>query len=417
MALPLGNFLRDAVRNRLGSVLTGILGCYVLGIVIATGFLQREPWVDESHYVETVRLFVASFSLHTVKAYAEMHPPLAYMLYALAGIIFGDHIWIYRLVTLLCASVTMCILFLVLRFLVKSNHRALAGVIVLMMNPYVMGLSVFVYTDMLGLMFLSLAVLAALHRRPWLFCLAAACTILCRQYNVFGPLAVAVWALMVWIRSRRPTAAVLLFPLAALLSLIPIIFLCLYWGDIAPPNGMAFWNPARYQGFHPAFLINYLAVLPVYTAPVIIYYWRQIFSLKRLGASFAAGLVYWLFPIKPATVAITDHVHTFGFIDKAVKAVTFGNTGVEHCVFYVLFSLSLGMASWLVAVTVIAQRDNNQRSESLLFGGVITLCFFAVMSCSYVVWEKYLVMILPFLIGWILLCVPSRTSLPIRNET
>jgi 4-amino-4-deoxy-L-arabinose transferase-like glycosyltransferase len=409
------DFWRSAVRDRPLSVLSVIIGCYVLGIVLATGFLKCELWCDESHHIQTIRLFVASFSLHTVKTYAEMHPPLAYMLYALAGKVFGDHVWIYRLVTLLCSSITIVLFFRVLRSLGLDNRKALAGIIVFLMNPYAAGLSVFIYSDMPGLMFLLLAALAALHRRPWLFCCAASCAILCRQYNVFIPLAIAVWSLVVWVRNRRP--AILLFPCAAILSLVPVIALFLYWGDIAPPNGMAFWNPRRYQGFHPAFIVNYMAVLPVYTAPLIIYYRRRIFSLKRLGTAFAAGLVYWIVPVKPATTAITDHVHTFGFFHKAVQAVTRGNTSVEHFVFYVLFSLSLGMVSWLIAATVIAHRDGNQRStEGLLFGGIITLCFCAVMICAPTVWEKYLVTLLPFLIGWILSCIPVKTSLPVRNE-
>jgi 4-amino-4-deoxy-L-arabinose transferase-like glycosyltransferase len=396
-------------------VLSGIAGCYLLGIVIATNFLRCEPWGDENHYIETIRLFVASFSLHTVKTYAEMHPPLPYMLYALAGIICGDHIWSYRLVTLFCASIGIGTLFLVLRSMVESNRRALAGIIVFMINPYVIGLTVLVYTDMVGLMFLSLAVLAALHRRPWLFCLAAACAMLCRQYNVFAPLAVALCALLVWARSKRP--AMLLMPLAALLSLIPVILLFLYWGDIAPPNGMANFNPEREQGFHPGYLLTYLTMLPVYTAPVIIYYWRQIVAMKRLGTALMMGIVYWFFPVEPSRVVVEQgHINTVGFFHKAVKAITGGNISIEHCIFYLLFSLSLCLVFWLIATTIAARGDNDRRSMNLLFGGVITLCFLAVMSCSYVVWEKYLVAILPFVLGWILTCVPHAAEPRARVE-
>lgn len=409
MTRPLGAVLHDAVRDRAGMVLGGIAGCYLLGIVIATDFLRCAPWGDENHYIETIRLFIASFSLHTVKTYAEMNTPLPFMLYALAGIICGDHIWSYRLVTLFCASIAIGTLFLVVRSMVESSYLALAGIIVFMINPYVIGLTVFVYTDMSGLMFLSLTVLAALHRRPWLFCLAAACTMLCRQYNVFGPLAVAVCALLVWARNMRP--AMLWMPLAALLSLIPVILLFLYWGDIAPPSGMAAFSTAKELAFHPGYLITYLTMLPVYTAPVIIYYWRQIVSVKRLSTALMMGIVYWIFPVKPSRVAVEKmNVHTVGLFHRAVKAITGGNVSIEHCIFYLLFSFSLCLVSWLTANTVAARRDNDQRSVNLLFGGVITLCFLAVMSCSYLVWEKYLVPILPFVLGWILTCAPHGSA-------
>jgi hypothetical protein len=184
---------------------------------------------------------------------------------------------------------------------------------------------------------------------------------------------------------------------------------------------MAHWNPEREQGFHPTFLITYLTMLPVYTAPAIIYYWRQIVSVKRLGTALVTGLVYWVFPVQPSLLIVkqTD-IYTVGFFHKAVKAITGGNSSIEHCIFYLLFSLSLCLVFWLIAATVAARRDGNWRSTSLLFGGVITLCFFAVMSCAYNVWEKYLVMILPFFLGWILACAPTctplKTSMPVRNE-
>jgi 4-amino-4-deoxy-L-arabinose transferase-like glycosyltransferase len=409
------NIFRDAVRNRPGVVLTVIIACYLLGMVIATGFLRCPLWVDETHHIRTIRLFVASFSLHTVTTYAEMHPPLFYMLYALAGIVFGDHVWIYRLLTLFFAATTIGVLFLVLRSLTESNGRALSGIIVFLMNPYVMGLSVFVYSDMPALMFLSLAVLAFLYRRPWLFCAAAAGTILCRQFNVIGPLAVAVVAIMVWVQSKR--SGVLLFPLAALLSLIPAVILFIHWGDIAPPNGLAVRNTWGTKGFHPSYIVAYLTLLPVYVAPVIIYFWRQIFSLKRFGVASLIGLVYVIFPIKPhLAIMLGTGIRTVGFFHKALQAITGGTTWIEHGVFYLLFCTSLCLLFWLASTTVAAQKDGNQRSANLLFGAVMTLCFFAVMSCYINVWEKYLVPLLPFFLGWILTCAQNKTSPPVSNE-
>ena len=386
-----------------------------MGMVIATDFLRCNLQLDEKHHIETIRLFVNSFSLHSFTTYAEMQPPFSYMLYALAGIACGDHVWVYRLLTLAFAGMTIFVLFLVLRVLTESNGRALIGCMVFLANPYVMGLSVFVYSDMLGLLFLSLAVLASLHQRPWLFCCAAACTILLRQFNVFAPLAVAVWATVLWLRCRKPGA--LLFPGAALLSLIPAVVLFLYWGDFAPPHGMRLRNPWQSRGFHPSYIIAYLTLLPVYAAPVVVFFKRQIFSIKRFGIASLVGLVYFVFPIKVlSSIKLLMNLETVGFFHKFLKAITAGNLWIEHGVFYLLFCCSLCLLYWLVTTTVAAQRDGNRRSENLLFGAAVTLSFLAVMSCYINVWEKYLVPLLPFFLGWMLLCVPSRSIVPTRSD-
>ncbi|MBN2188492.1 MAG: glycosyltransferase family 39 protein, partial [Chitinispirillaceae bacterium] len=403
--------IRNAVRDHPVIILSGIIGFYLLGIVIATGFLQCPSWgVDEPHHIETVRLFVSSLSYHTIKTYAELHPPLVYILYALAGIVCGDHIWVYRLLTLVFTAITINALFFIMRFLSESNGRALSGVIVFLMNPYVMGLSVFVYSDMPGLMFLSLAVLAALHRRSWLFCVAAACSLLCRQYNVFVPLAVSFWATALWVQSRKRD--ILRLPCAALLSLIPVVICFFYWGGLAPHNGIAVRNPwGSSHVFHPAYIPAYLIFLPVYVAPLILYFWRHIFSLKRLVIASLIGFVYPLFPVtvRPAIKEDTG-MQTVGFFHKAIKEITGGNTWIEHAVFYCLFCLSLCLIFRLAATTAAAQRNGGQRPENLLFGAVMSLCFFAVMVFSLDVWEKYLVPFLPFFIAWILSCAPDKKA-------
>jgi predicted membrane-bound dolichyl-phosphate-mannose-protein mannosyltransferase len=249
-----------------GLALSAVISAYFAAIVIGTHFLRVEPWHDENHYLATVRLFVNSFSLNTVKSYVEMHPPLAYMLYALAGIGFGDHVWIYRIVTMVCALVTLCALFAIMRRVLKRDILALAVIALFIANPYVVGLSVFVFSDIPGMMFLTLAVLAALNKRYWLFGLAAAASLLCRQYNVFAPAAIALWAILDPQTELKKEK--LRFSLAALLCLVPIIVLFLFWGDIAPPNGMKYWNPDRIQGFHPDFTVAYITMFAIYAAPV-----------------------------------------------------------------------------------------------------------------------------------------------------
>jgi hypothetical protein len=110
-------------------------------------------------------------------------------------------------------------------------------------------------------------------------------------------------------------------------------------------------------------------------------------------------------------------VQTVGFFHKAVKAVTFEHIWIEHFLFYLLFCLSLCLVFWLAAITILSQREGDKRSLHLLFGAVMAISFFAVISFSLDVWEKYLVPFLPFLLGWILTCAKPKTSLPLTDST
>jgi hypothetical protein len=394
--------LSTFLDRRARSVLAALIIVYFSAIVIGTDFLRAEPWHDEHHYIKTVQLFVNSFSPATMKSYAEMHPPLGYMLYALTGIALGDRVWVYRLFTMACAIAALWTLFAIMRRIMRRDLPALAITALFMANPYVVGLSVFVFCDIPGMLFLLLALLAAFDKRYWLFGVMAALSLLCRQFNVYAPAAVALWALL------DPQTALLKeklrFSIAALLCLCPLIGVFVFWGDIAPPNGMHYWNPSRVQGFHPEFTVAYVAMFAVYCAPVAAFAAKCIFTKWRTAAALAVGTLYFLFPIRPSPLAIEQAgKYTVGFFDRLLMALTHGNTALRDGFYYLSFVAGLALLSWCVQTTVRAVRTQSPRYRALLLLGLLTLLFLAVLTFTFVMWEKYLIIILPFLAAWILL--------------
>ena len=57
--------------------LLGVIAAIEGGLVIL-GVLHGEPWGDERHFVETVRLFASAPTLETLRHYPEMSGPLPF---------------------------------------------------------------------------------------------------------------------------------------------------------------------------------------------------------------------------------------------------------------------------------------------------------------------------------------------------
>jgi hypothetical protein len=72
-------------------------------IVVIAGDLNREPWGDEYHFVQTVKQFGTNFSIETLTHYNEMSGPLPFIIYSLWGRVFGFDLFILRLLSILIA--------------------------------------------------------------------------------------------------------------------------------------------------------------------------------------------------------------------------------------------------------------------------------------------------------------------------
>jgi hypothetical protein len=141
----------------------------VLGpLVLWAAVRSRPPWGDEAHFLGTVRLFGQGISVDLLRTYPEMSAPLTYVLYAAWGRLAGFGTPELRLLSPVIASATGLLWFAFLKDHLRSRLAVSMSLATLVLNPYFIGLSVFVFTDMLALLGLGIvAYSAAACGPPW----------------------------------------------------------------------------------------------------------------------------------------------------------------------------------------------------------------------------------------------------------
>jgi hypothetical protein len=96
-----------ADRTALGTLVVATVTVVWLGIV-AVAALDRAPWGDEQHYLETVQRFGQDMGLETLRTYpGELAPPLAFALYAWWGPLVGFALPRLRVLSLIVAFLTV----------------------------------------------------------------------------------------------------------------------------------------------------------------------------------------------------------------------------------------------------------------------------------------------------------------------
>src|SRR3990172_7909067 len=134
--------------NRNIFLLIGIVSLYLLVVTLSFG-INHEPWGDERHFIERVRQFGTDNLFETLRDYGEVTPPLVFMLYALWGKLLGFEPSTLRLFSLVVAAVTHTMFGHILFKELKQTIPTILGLAVFLLNPYTIGLSLFVFTDML----------------------------------------------------------------------------------------------------------------------------------------------------------------------------------------------------------------------------------------------------------------------------
>jgi hypothetical protein len=77
----------------LGTLVVATVTVVWLGIV-AVAALDRAPWGDEQHYLQTLQRFGQDMRLETLRTYpGELAPPLAFALYAWWGRLVATKAW------------------------------------------------------------------------------------------------------------------------------------------------------------------------------------------------------------------------------------------------------------------------------------------------------------------------------------
>ncbi len=397
-------------RTYSGSMLILVLFLIVFQtLVVVLGDITREPWGDEHHFVQTVRTFAGEPFAETLRTYPEMSGPLPFIIYAAWGRVVGLDLWQLRLLSLLIALAS-CLLFHRLLFNTTGSGLAAALLsIFLALHPYMVGFSLFVFTDGPAIFFTILTVHAVTRNSPALIFLGLCGALLSRQYLIFLWLAVILY--YVWQALSLPNrrTAITNCTITAA-TLVPLISLFMYWNGLSPDNDLRTLYADQTLTFHSSYLVMYISIMFWYLLPLLIYRFRGIYYAPgAIVSALSLSWIYFLIPVRPSAYAVDIDVHTVGLFHKAVlrlhDAVWFADL-----IFLLGFALGLPLLLYIVRNITHSLRTGRPTLPTLL--DMAALAFLLIMPFSYLNWEKYLMPLLPLLILRFAMTPASRTEVP-----
>jgi hypothetical protein len=324
-----------------------------------------------------------------------------YVLYAGWGKIFGSSTEVLRLFSLLVALVCWQILYRFNRLVTGQSSYAWLLSFIIVINPYFVGTSVFVYTDMLSLLFCLLAINSLIRGRAVTFSICLAAALMCRQYTIIFPLAYTLFWCLARLRGRPYPVR---FLLGALFSVIPLLFLFLYWGNIAPESGLQKWYVQEGVAFSFSAVTTYMTFSVVYLAPLII--WglsRFAIRFTDLIVALCGSLWFLVFPVAPSLTALTQtKINTVGLAHRALQW-SLGEGVLLNSALWLCFYVGC-LITLLVVKSLLTDYKKRVVDERTFFA-LVWMFFLIVMPFSYQIWEKYLLMVLPFLGLIIVTCI------------
>ncbi|UCD62659.1 MAG: glycosyltransferase family 39 protein [Candidatus Zixiibacteriota bacterium] len=366
-------------------------------MVIAVGTAARPSWShwgDEWHFQNTIKRFGEEISLYNLKHYEEMSTPLPFLAYALWGRLFGFELFPLRTFSLLVALITYLLFHRLLFVASGSAASAFWGSALLIGQPYMIGFSIFIYTDMLAILFLISACLAHMKGRATWMGVSLALALLCRQYIGFLVLAVAVYHILRYLSLRQKKDLQMLA--GCVQACVPYAALVFYWGGLSPDSSMRTRYLDEGLYYHPAVLSLYVGLLFVYLWPLLALRWRLLFrDYKAWLIALISSVFYLVFPVAPSKPSVDVGIFTVGLFHRALRFVWNDETFVQ-VVFYVSFVLAFPVLACVVHSLV--QKLRARRFDFALMLDLSIVSFFIVMPFSYLGWEKYFLPVVPLVI-------------------
>jgi len=377
------------------------LFAFQLAVILVGDYIRPEwgHWGDEWHFQNTIKRFGEEISFDHLKHYEEMSTPLPFLIYALWGRLVGFELFPLRVLSLIIAVITYLVFHRLLYISIKDKKKVFWGAALLVVQPYMVGFSIFVYTDMMAILFLVLVVMCHFRRRPVLLGICLALAILSRQYMAFLVIAGGVYYLLEHFMTKRRVSLAML--VAAVISVGPFLALAFWWGGLSPDSSLR----QRYlsDGFyyHPEVVSLYVSLVFIYLFPLMLYYWRKFYGGLTVWVVALLGSMYYIiFPVGPSKPSVEVGILTVGLFHRLLRYLV-GQGFFEHAVFYVAFVLSMPVLYSLA--TDLYQRCRQRLFDIKLYLDLTVFAFLAVMPFSYLGWEKYFLPAVPLVIVRILL--------------
>lgn len=280
---------------------------------------------DERHIVETIRLFTSNFSLETIKDYPEVTPPFFFIFYAMWARIFDQSIESLRILTLIISFTTWQILYLLNLLFTKNEKHSFLLSLLIIANPYFLGTSVYVFTDMLTMLFVLASILSFIRNNNFRFLIFSTLAILCRQYVIIIPIAIIIYSLTNYKTDKSESVKYLI---SSAISFVPLIVLFILWEDIAPKSGIEKWIIPNSSFYNLDSINTYVTFSVVYIFPLIFLLIKKIrISFFVSSISLVLTILLSLFPIKPSAVTLVQTSQTtVGYAHKFIITIL-GSTG------------------------------------------------------------------------------------------
>jgi hypothetical protein len=352
--------------------------------------INQPLWGDEGHFIKTIREFGDDISIHQLKHYNEMSTPLPFILYALWGKTFGFQLYQLRVFSLVISLMVFILYFQLFSSIFREDRVSYLLISFLFFQPYMIGLSVFVYTDMLMMFFLGLVLYAVKDERKFLLFFCAAGGLLCRQYFIFIIIASSLLYLLKIHKKENQISKQMLF--SSIISVVPLFFLFFLWGGLSPQNALKGIYLKEGAHFQLSFLFLYVSLFSVYLFPLVLFYWKYFYKNRKVViSSLIISLSYFLVRIEPSQPAVEAGVYTVGFFHRFVRSI-FG-TQLEHFIFFIFFFFSLPVV--LSFGQDLFRRIQNRNYDFCMFLDMAIISFLLLMPFSYVNWEKYFLPVIP----------------------
>lgn len=351
-------------------------------------------WGDEVHFVKTIQQFGKGINLDLLKHYSEMSAPLPFFVYSIWGRIINFNIETLRYFSLIISFITLLLFHNFLFNLFRDIKITLLTTAYFAINPYIIGLSIFVFTDMLTILFLILSSILLIKQKPFLLSISLAAGSLCRQYFLFFIISIFIFYFIDYLINGRNSDSInLIMLLSCLASTLPLSMLALLWNGLSPDNGLKQIYLDDAYIFHLSFLTLYVCQLFIYLFPIILLCWDKLYkNTFIISVSMILSFLYWLFPVRACNVQVAADIFTVGFFHKLIRHI-FNNPFIEDLIFYSAFLLALPIIIYILRD--VYSKLRTKKLDFILLLDWSILMFLFVMPFSYLVWEKYFLLILP----------------------
>ena len=381
-------------------IIFSIIISFEIIVALIGDIRTREAWGDEIRLYASVLNFSDGVSLELLTHYRQMSTPLPFILYAWWGNLFGLELFNFRILSIIIAICTYMLFHYILFEKVKNKKLAVYGILFFVIHPYMVGLSIFLFTDMSAILFLLVGYCSIEKKKYTIAIVAFALSILCRQYMLF-----ILPAIFLYLYSSKPNQLIK-SALIAITPALPYFALIILWGGTSPDNEYRALYLSQPFAFHINVFFLYVSLLCTYLIPFYYFLGKTFYKNKHvLISSLLLSILYFFFPIDAAQYSKDIGVFTVGLFHKAFKYI-FHSDLIIQLIFYISIVFALPLLITFIKESYLA--FINKKMDEIIFLNVIIIFFFIVMPFSYLGWEKYFMPILPFVILRLLLVLDKK---------